>query len=508
MEGTQFGLTTAPLAEVAVGSLTVFLPEQSGLSHRSAEMNEVLGGGLLRLREQGDVTGKSGELAVLPLVSGIKAERLLIAGLGTPEKLRQAEFERAVLLAVRKAAGREQATLALDLQEPALQSLGAEKLVETAVCASIVGAVTPGCYKAQPERFALKEVRLIVGEATPTLQAAMERGRILGEAVNLVRELVNRHPEDVYPATFAERATAEARTWGLQCEVFDQARLEAEKMGSLLAVARGSAHEPRAVFLKYQGAGNGDPWLAFCGKGVTFDSGGLSLKPSPSMLTMKADMAGAATALAAMVAIARLKLKVNVLAGIGLVENMVGPHSYKLGEVLTARNGKTIEVHNTDAEGRLVLADILSYVAELQPAKMVDLATLTGSCMVALGEDVTGVFANCNDWCRQVLDAAKRAGEDVWPMPMFDSFDEQLKSDFADMKNVGGKWGGAITAAKFLQRFVNDVPWVHLDIAGPSFGESGKPWRDVGGTGAMLKTLVELAQSFPSSTSAASPCMK
>jgi leucyl aminopeptidase len=239
----------------------------------------------------------------------------------------------------------------------------------------------------------------------------------------------------------------------------------------------------------------GAPVLALCGKGVTFDSGGLSLKPTDGMKTMKCDMAGAATVLATMTAIARLKLSVNVLGAMGLVENMPGGKSYKLGDVLTARNGVTIEVLNTDAEGRLVLADVLSYVVDKGAARLIDLATLTGACVVALGEDVVGAFTNDQPLCDEVLAAARRAGEDVWQLPMFDAYAEQLKSDVADCKNVGTRWGGAITAAKFLEKFVSATPWVHLDIAGPAFVETGKPHREGGGTGCMVRTLVELAAS-------------
>jgi leucyl aminopeptidase len=204
-------------------------------------------------------------------------------------------------------------------------------------------------------------------------------------------------------------------------------------------------------------------------------------------------MSGAATVLGAMSAIARLKLPVNILGAVGLVENMPSGSAYKLGDILTARNGVTIEVLNTDAEGRLVLADVLSYVVDQKVAKMVDLATLTGACVVALGEEVAGAFTNNQAWCDQLLEAASRAGEDVWQLPMFDSYAEQLRCDVADVKNIGTRWGGAITAAKFLEKFVGGVPWVHLDIAGPAFAESQKPHKDGGGTGAMVRTLVELA---------------
>ncbi len=252
------------------------------------------------------------------------------------------------------------------------------------------------------------------------------------------------------------------------------------------------------VVLKYQGGSPDGPTLALVGKGVTFDSGGLSIKPTEGMLTMKCDMAGAATVLGTVVTLARLKVPVNVTGYMGLVENMISGNSYKLGDVLTARNGVTIEVLNTDAEGRLVLADVLSYAADQKPARMIDLATLTGACVVALGEYVTGAFTNNQPWCDEVLNAASRSGEDVWQLPMFDQYAELLQSEVADCKNIGGRWGGAITAGKFLEKFVGEVPWVHLDIAGPSFASGSKPHQEGGGTGCMVRTLVDLAQNFPS----------
>ena len=302
----------------------------------------------------------------------------------------------------------------------------------------------------------------------------------------------------MYPERFAERAGELAKELNLECEVFDEARLESERMRAMLAVAKGSARAPRMVALKYQGGPADGPTLALVGKGVTFDSGGLSLKPTESMLTMKCDMAGAATVLGAIVTLARLKVPVNVVGYMGLVENMISGKSYKLGDVLKARNGVTIEVQNTDAEGRLVLADVLSYAADQKPAKMIDLATLTGACVVALGEQVTGAFTNNQAWCDQVLAAAKQAGEDMWQLPMFEHYAELFSSDVADCKNVGGRWGGAITAGKFLEKFVGDVPWVHLDIAGPSFASGNKPHQEGGATGCMVRTLIEAASGLSS----------
>jgi leucyl aminopeptidase len=237
--------------------------------------------------------------------------------------------------------------------------------------------------------------------------------------------------------------------------------------------------------------------LALVGKGVTFDSGGLSIKPTDGMKTMKCDMAGAATVLGALRAIALLKLPIQVIGLCGLVENMLSGDSYKLGDVLKARNGKTIEVLNTDAEGRLVLADVLDVAVQRGATKIIDLATLTGACVVALGNDVAGAMSNDPAWCETVLQAATVCGEPAWQLPMFKEYAEQIKSEVADIKNVGdGRWGGAITAAKFLEEFVAGKPWTHLDIAGPAFLESAKPHLDAGGSGAFVRTLVEIARGW------------
>ena len=318
----------------------------------------------------------------------------------------------------------------------------------------------------------------------------------MGEAVNLTRDLVNRPPQEITPIGFANRAAAVAKEYGLTCEIFDQSRLEQERMQSLLAVAQGSPQPPRMVIVEHRGGAPDAPRLALVGKGVTFDSGGLSLKPTDGMVSMKCDMAGAATVLGAMTAIARLKIPVNVVGYMGLVENMPGGNAFKLGDILTARNGVTIEVLNTDAEGRLVLADVLSYAVDCGVDRIIDLATLTGACVVALGEDVAGAFSNDQPWCDAVLHAAKACGEDAWQLPMWELYDDLIKGDVGDIKNVGGRWGGAITAAKFLQRFVSDKPWVHLDIAGPAFAGSSKPHREGGGTGCFVRTLVAVAEGL------------
>jgi leucyl aminopeptidase len=250
------------------------------------------------------------------------------------------------------------------------------------------------------------------------------------------------------------------------------------------------------LILRHQGGPADEPPIALVGKGVTFDSGGLSLKPSDGMVDMKCDMAGAATVAGAMLAVSRLGIRKNVIGFCGLAENMVSGNSYKLGDVIQTRSGKTIEILNTDAEGRVVLSDTLDVAIEHKPSAMVDLATLTGACMVALGTDVVGAMANDQTVCDAILNAAKLEGEPLWQLPMFELYDEKVKSKVADIRNIGeGRWGGAITAAKFLENFVGDTPWVHLDIAGPAFTDSPKPHRDAGASGVMLRTLVRWIES-------------
>lgn len=459
------------------------------------QLDSAMSGALQRLRERGDVSGKLGDVLELRDVPALKAARLAIVGLGARDKLSLSRLDQAVMTVVRKVSAKATDNVAFLLPEVATTQLGHAESASAAAAALVVGCVGQGLYRGEKERFPFQEAVVIDRDQASSAEtrAGLERGQVIGEAVNLTRELVNRHPHDVTPETFAARAVSEADAVGIQQEVFDRKRLEQERMGSLLAVARGSALEPRVVVLDYRGAGEGKPYLGLCGKGVTFDSGGLSLKPTDSMKTMKGDMAGAATVLGAMRAIATLKLKVNVLGVVGLVENMPSGTSYKLGEVLTARNGVTIEVMNTDAEGRLVLADVLSYTVDRGVERLIDLATLTGSCMVALGEEVAGAFTNDDPWCDEFIKAAREVGEDVWQLPMYDSYAEQLKCEVADVKNVGTRWGGAITAAKFLEKFVAGKPWVHLDIAGPAFCENAKPHREGGGTGVMVRSLVEVA---------------
>lgn len=490
----ELRVVSAAAREVDADWLIVGVPEGAEWGSELFSLDDALQEQLSRLREAGDLTGKLAELLLLPDTPSLKSRRLLLVGLGVPGDLTVARWEKAAMTAARQVSAKKDLRVAVCLPEQ-LGPLSRDRAVEIAATALVVGSQGQDLFKAERSRFPFVSAQIVLppGSEISTAASASERGRILGDAINLTRELVNRPPHEIYPETFAARALQEAIPCGLMCHVFDEKRLEAERFGSLLAVAKGSDRPARMVVLEHRGGGPNAPTLALVGKGVTFDSGGLSIKPTDGMLTMKCDMAGAATVLGAMTAIARLKLPVNVVGYCGLVENMLGGKAYKLGDVLTARNGVTIEVHNTDAEGRLVINDVLSYAVDHGAARLIDLATLTGACVVALGEDVAGAFTNNQAWCDQVLAAAKSAGEDLWQLPMFDSYNELLKSDVADCKNVGGRWGGAITAAKFLEKFVAGKPWVHLDIAGPAFASSSKGHREGGATGCHVRTLVEIA---------------
>jgi leucyl aminopeptidase len=476
--------TSDPLHQITADALVVGIHADAPLAGPAADFDRASGGLLARLIESKEASSKKGDLTTLLAPAGVKAGVVIVAGLGPKESLDRSVAFKAAAAAAKALAAKERGRAAFYLAHQ-----WAADLVESAICGSVVGCVGQDLYRAKKSRFPLGEIAWAGVDP-----ATAGRGEILGEAVNLTRRLVNEPPSDIYPQSFADEAVRVAEGCGLAVEVWDQARLEAERCGSLLAVARGSAREPRLLILRYSGGPQGGQPLALVGKGVTFDSGGLSIKPTDGMKTMKCDMAGAATVLGAMQAIARLKMPVNVIGLCGLVENMLSGSSYKLGDVLHARSGKTIEVLNTDAEGRLVLADVLDVCLGLNPSRIIDLATLTGACVVALGNDVAGLMTNDQRWADAVKNAADTCGEPVWQLPMFAEYGEQIRSEVADIKNVGeGRWGGAITAAKFLEEFVQGKPWVHLDIAGPAFLEGSKPWLEAGGSGFGVRTLVEVA---------------
>jgi leucyl aminopeptidase len=360
----------------------------------------------------------------------------------------------------------------------------------------LVGLRGPGVAKSQAARHEFRLLRVLIPDS---LLSGSESERVVSRihetaaAVVRAREWANLPPNEKPPRLLADRIASEARAAGLNAEIWDRPRIEAEQFGGLLGVSAGSAEEPRFLVLTYTGdSGPGAGHTALVGKGVTFDSGGLSIKPSASMEDMKVDMTGAAVVASSLIAAARLELPAAMRGYLPLAENMTGGAAMKLGDVLRMRNGITVEVMNTDAEGRLILADALAYSAEGEPERIIDLATLTGACMVGLGTRVAGLFSNAEELARDIGEAASTTGERVWRLPLDGDYSEGLKSKVADCKNVAGKWGGAITAAKFLEKFVAGRPWAHLDIAGPSWAEDDSATVDAGATGCYVRTILEL----------------
>ena len=330
-------------------------------------------------------------------------------------------------------------------------------------------------------------------------ELAVTTGRILASAANHARELANAPGNVLTPSVFADLATTLVSDAGIAIEVLDQAAIEAQGMGLLLGVAQGSVEPPRVIVMRHEPADAPEgACLALVGKGITFDSGGISLKPADGMDQMKHDMAGGAAVICAMRAIGALRLPVRVLGIVATAENMPGGRAIKPGDILTSASGRTVEVNNTDAEGRLVLGDALWYAQRLGATHLVDVATLTGSCVVALGKLASGLFGRPGSWVEAVQGAAERSGERVWPLPIYEEYMEQLRSEMADIVNSGGRPAGASTAAMFLKTFAGDLPWAHLDIAGTAWAEESQPQQPKGSTGVMVRTLTELARASES----------
>jgi leucyl aminopeptidase len=353
---------------------------------------------------------------------------------------------------------------------------------------------TPSEWRATHKRIAA--ITVLGKGREPALRVAVERGCILAKAANFARNLGNEPPNVLTPRELAARARAMAEEYGLECEIFDERRMEQLNMGALLGVARGSAEPPRLIILRYRGAPDDEPGLGLIGKGITFDSGGISIKPAEHMDLMKMDMCGGAAVIGAMCAIAQLKPAINVTGLVPTTENMPGGKAYHPGDILRAANGKTVEILNTDAEGRLILADALSYAVQLGLAPLVDIATLTGAINVALGPVRAGLFSNDEGLQRTIQGAAETAGERVWPMPMDPEYDELIRSDIADMKQTGGRPAGSISAAKVLSNFVGDSPWAHLDIASVAWHEQKQPDSERGATGVGVRLFAELATTL------------
>ena len=443
----------------------------------------------------GEITGKIFEMTLVHQPAGLKAKRLLVAGAGPVEKFTSAEMRRVAGASLRHLKSRSLRSIALLVDA----EFSSAEHVEAAVEGALLADFEPDRYKSDK-----KDVKVVdhFTAAAPGggagLDAAVARGRAIAESQNLTRELVSEPANRLTPGSLAEAARQMATANGLECEVLDRDRMKQLGMGSLLGVAMGSAEPPALIVLRYRPAGksSGAAHLGLVGKGVTFDTGGISIKPADGMEKMKYDMAGGAAMIGTMRALAQLKPPIPVTALIPAVENMPGSRAQRPGDIVTSLSGKTIEVINTDAEGRLILADALTYARKLGCTHLVDAATLTGSIVVALGSVNIGAFGSNDRLVERVLEAARAAGEKMWRMPLDDDYKEQLKSAFADIANVGGRPGGAITAALFLREFAAEAPWVHLDIAGTAWLDEAKPYMSKGPTGVGVRTFVNLAMNW------------
>ena len=483
-------LISQPLAEAEADAVAVVLFEDETapgeLKAAAAWLDE--------LRASGEFTGKSGELAVLHQPQGLAAKRLAAVGGGKKKDFDFAALRRAVASTARTLKQKGVKTLAWRLAGGDIQGAA-----EAAVEGAILGEFEPDRYKTSTkESKSLDAFQVIASSDGAQLASAIDRGKILAEAQNFARDLANEPANRLTPMLLADRARAMASESGLECEVLDQDRMRQLGMGALLGVAQGSAEPPALIVVRYKPAGapkTGDH-LALVGKGVTFDTGGVSIKPADGMEKMKYDMSGGAAVLGAMRALAQLKPAIAVTALVPAVENMVGSKAQRPGDIVTSLDGKTIEVLNTDAEGRLILIDALTYAKRLGCTHLVDAATLTGAIVVALGSVNIGVFTNNEPLLGRVMSAAKTEGEKAWHMPLDDDYKELLKSAFADLANIGGRWGGAVSAAWFLREFAGDTPWVHLDIAGTAWLDDAKPYMAKGPTGVCVRTFARLAMEW------------
>ena len=469
----------------ACDCLVVGLDSEWTNSEVIVKLDAATNGLLKRLIETEEISTKPLKITQIVSPTGLQTKLLVTVGLGSNESRDANILSRAAAAALKAIASKKRGVVRI------VGFNGTDLSLRGAVSGAMTGCVGQDLFRKEKSLHPPECIQWVgLDEAT------VRAGSILGDAVNFTRRLVNLPPNYLYPETLADEAIQLGKDHSIPVEVWDRKRLETEGCGALLGVSRGSIRDPRLVILRYNGAMATEAPTVLVGKGVTFDSGGYSIKPTDGMLTMKCDMAGAATVLGIMKAAVQFKVKHNLVAIIGLVENLISGDAFKLGDVLTARSGKTIEIHNTDAEGRLVLADCLNVALDQKPAKIVDFATLTGACCVGLGLEISGLMTNNEAWQSEIKKAADACGEYTWPLPMHAFFTEQIAGKIADIKNVGeGRYGGAMTAAKFLEEFVSDTPWTHIDIAGPAFLDSAKPWSDAGGTGTLVRTFVELLAS-------------
>jgi leucyl aminopeptidase len=490
----EFEASVSPYEQIDVHALAVAVfkdekPSESFLKH----LDEMSGGLVKSAIEAEEFSGKEGETAYFHLVgnSKIKARRLLLVGVGDPKDYKTAQVSQMAGTSVRSLRSKNAKTIAI-----VPRATGDAKSIGGAtVEGSLIGSFEPDKYRTvdKDQKSIDRVVVCIDGAKEESIKAGLDRGRVVGESVNFTRDLANEPGASMTPTDMAARARQIAEQFGLTVDILDEDRMEQEGMGSLLSVARGSDQPATLIVLKYTPANykeDGKGLLAFVGKGVTFDSGGISLKPGENMELMKYDMTGGATVLGAMRAIAQIKPPIPVLGLAPCTENLPSGKATKPGDVVRAMTGKTIEIINTDAEGRLILADAIAYAKKLGATKVIDMATLTGAVSIALGDVNAAVLGTDQDLINEIIASGQEVGEKFWQLPLDKEYSKQIKSDIADIKNVGGRKAGTITAAAFLKEFADGLSWAHLDIAGTAWGDDAKPYRSKGPTGIAVRTLL------------------
>ncbi|HUJ96253.1 MAG TPA: leucyl aminopeptidase [Terriglobales bacterium] len=442
----------------------------------------------------GEVTGKSLEITLLHNPRKLKARRLLLIGGGHVRKFTASDLRKLAGAAVRTLKSKSLRSLAFLAPE---KEVPADEAVAAIVEGAFIGNFDSNTYQSDRKDQKIDSLTIIARGDQAALQKAVNEARIRGESQNFVRQLVNEPSNRMTPTILADHAKKMSQEVGLKCEVYGADKIKELKMGAFWGVAQGSDEPPALIVMRYEPAGAPEkPVLGLVGKGITFDTGGISIKPADGMEKMKYDMAGGATMIGVMRGIALLKPKIKVIGIVCATENMPSGKAQKPGDIQTAMSGKTIEIINTDAEGRLVLADGLSYARQLGCTHLVDAATLTGAVVVALGYANAGIFANDDAMYERFAKALSKEGEKMWRLPLDDEYKEQIKSNIADIMNTGGRWGGAITAAMFLKEFAEETPWIHLDIAGTAWMEDQKPWIAKGPSGIAVRSLIEFARGF------------
>ena len=472
---------------------------ETGLGGAAAKLDEKSSGFLSAIIGQGDITGRLHQVSVIYSRGSLPAKRLLVVGLGkrvdfSLERLRGAFSKAAQQI---RALNVVEFTTSLDF--------GNIDLALDQVAEAVVEGVLLGLYQYTPFKTVdrenireMSELTILDGEesAVKTIRNAARTAEIIAGAVVFARDIVSTPANEMTPTDLANEARASAKGKNIQCRVLGTEEIKELGMNALLGVAAGSDQPPQFIVLEYRGGKKSSPFIALVGKGITFDSGGISIKPSEKMDQMKTDMAGGAAVIAAVRAAAELGLPVNLVGLVPATENLPGGKAYKPGDILKSLSGQTIEIVTTDAEGRLILADALTYAGRYKPAVIIDLATLTGACIVALGDHVIGMMGTDDDLKQEIREAADVTGEKVWELPLWEEYDELIKGDVADYKNSGGRAGGAITAGAFLSKFTGGYPWVHLDIAGPACLTKEKPYIPKGASGVGVRLLVQFLRNW------------